>query len=110
MEYDSYEYLQMVLTMEPKDFAGTVNADLQEIVMRYNDREAARFDWRHDSFDGSMHCNWSTKKGFSPVVRFERDLKATTFGANPREYVFVTPEPFEQLLYDLADSLVPDWG
>ena len=110
MEYDSFEYLNMVLEMGPQDFAGTLNADLQEIVTRYNDQEPARFDWRWDAFDGSMHCNWSTKKGFSPVVRFEQDLKATTFGNCPGEYTFLQPTGYEKLLYDMADALVPGWG
>ena len=108
-DYDSYGYLKMILAMTPRDFAGSLNADLQEIVMRYNNGVEARFDYRED-YDHTAHCNWSTSSGFSPVVRFEWDLKARTFGADPKEYVFVKPEQFEQLLYDVADSLVPGWG
>ena len=102
------EYLQQILKSTPRDFAGSVNAEVQVLCMRYAGSEA-HLDYREDG-DMSVHCNWSVNGHFSNTVRFEWDLSVTTFGTEIKKYNLIDPEAYEQLLFDTMDSLVPGWG
>jgi hypothetical protein len=103
------EYLQQILKATPRDFAGSLNAEIQMLCQRYGGK-TADLDVREDPFDHMVHCNWRINGKCSPSVRFEWDLQVNTFCNAPKTYNLIDPQQYEQLLYDVMDSLVPTWG
>ena len=104
------EYLQQILQATPRDFAASVNAEVQLICLRYGGQQEAVFDFRQDYSGENSYANWHHNGHYSPSVRFEWDLRARTFCDDPKIYNLIHPEQFEELIIDVATSLVPDWG
>ena len=104
------EYLQQILQATPRDFASSINAEVQILCLRYGGQQEAILDWREDYDSPNVYCNWRHNQHFSPSVRFEWDLTVRTFCDEPKTYNLINPEEYEQLIYDITDSLIPDWG
>ena len=104
------DYLLWVTNSTNRDHAATLNAEVQELVTRYGPCPP-QFDWRADGFDHTVHCSWFVPNGGrSPCVRFDDDLNVQTFGDDSKEYNLLNQNDFEQLIFDVVDTLAPGWG
>ena len=104
------DYLRWITNSTSRDLAATLNAEVQELVTRYA-ASPPQLDWRVDTFDETVHCNWYVPPYHrSPCVRFDNDLGVRTFCDNPKEYNLLHQEEFERLIFDIVDSLAPEWG